>query len=78
MPKISVIIPVYNVEKYLTQCLESVIKQELEDIEIICVDNGAKPAEKEILSNYSKLDKRVQVIHFEQNQGYGKAINRNR
>lgn len=75
MPKISVIIPVYNVEKYLTQCLDSVIKQSFDDIEIICVDNGASSAEKEILLNYSKNDERVKLIHFEQNQGYGKAVN---
>ena len=49
MPKVSVIIPVYNVEKYLRECLDSVIHQTLHDIEIICVDDGATDRSFEIL-----------------------------
>lgn len=75
MPKISVIIPIYNVEKYLKKCLDSVINQTLKDIEIILVDNGANLAEKDIIKDYKKLDSRIIVIEFTNNLGYGKAIN---
>ena len=50
MPKISVIIPVYNVEKYLSQCLDSVISQTLTDIEIICINDGSTDNSGEILA----------------------------
>ena len=53
MPKISVIIPVYNSELYLEQCLDSVISQTLKDIEIICVDDGSTDNSFEILKNTS-------------------------
>ena len=49
MPKISVIIPVYNVEKYLCECLDSVINQTLQDIEIICINDGSKDGSLDIL-----------------------------
>ncbi len=49
MPKVSVIIPVYNVEKYLRECLDSVVNQTLKDIEIICVDDGSTDSSLEIL-----------------------------
>lgn len=75
MPDISVIIPVYNVEKYLRQCLDSVVKQTLHDIEIIIINNGASAAENEIITEYKQADNRIKVINFEQNQGYGKAVN---
>ena len=53
-PKVSVIIPVYNVEDYLRQCLDSVINQTLKDIEIICVDDGSTDKSLEILHEYEK------------------------
>ncbi len=74
MPKVSVIIPVYNVEKYLRQCLDSVVNQTLKDIEIICVDDGSTDYSSSILDEYAAKDKRIQVIHKE-NGGYGKAMN---
>ena len=64
-PKVSVIIPVYNVEAYLRQCLDSVIKQTLEEIEIICVDDGSTDNSLEILKEYAAKDKRITILKQE-------------
>ena len=56
MPKISVIVPVYNVEKYLRQCMDSILQQTLEDIEIICVDDGSTDSSGSILDQYAVLE----------------------
>lgn len=61
-PKVSVIIPVYNVEEYLRQCLDSVINQTLKEIEIICVDDGSTDNSLKILKEYAATDKRMTVI----------------
>ncbi len=74
MPKVSVIIPVYNVEKYLRECLDSVINQTLKDIEIICVDDGSTDSCPAILDEYAYKDNRIKVIHQE-NGGLGHARN---
>lgn len=74
MPKVSVIIPVYNVEKYLRQCMDSVIGQTLKDIEIICVNDGSTDNSGKILDEYAKKDKRIKVIH-QDNKGLGAARN---
>ena len=74
MPKVSVIIPVYNVEKYLSQCLDSALKQTLTDIEFICVNDGSIDKSGEILAAYAAKDRRIKVIN-QTNGGYGKAIN---
>ncbi len=74
MIKVSIIIPVCNVEIYLRECMESVINQTLQDIEIICVDDGSTDNCPTILEEYAKLDPRVIVIHQE-NAGYGRAMN---
>lgn len=54
MPKISVIIPVYNAEKYLNKTLESILKQSLKDIEVICVDDGSTDGSVEIIQSFIK------------------------
>lgn len=72
--KVSVIIPVYNVEKYLEQCLDSVINQTLKDIEIICVDDGSPDKCGAIIDKYASKDSRIVAIH-KQNGGYASAIN---
>lgn len=59
---VSVIIPVYNVEKYLPKCLESVINQTLKQIEIICVDDGSTDNSLNILNEYAEKDKRIKVL----------------
>lgn len=74
MPKVSILIPCYNVEKYLEKCLESVISQTLKDIEIICIDDGSKDDTGKLLDAYAQKDNRIKVIHKE-NGGYGKAMN---
>lgn len=63
IPKVSVIIPVYNAEKYLRNCLDSVVSQTLRDIEIICVDDGSTDNSLAILREYEKNDARVAVLH---------------
>ena len=62
-PKISVIIPVYNVEKFIRECLDSVVSQSMQDMEIICVDNGSTDSSGQILDEYAAKDSRFIVIH---------------
>ena len=61
-PKVSVIIPVYNAEKYLCECLDSVVNQTLRNIEIICVDDGSTDSSPEILREYKAKDRRFKII----------------
>ena len=75
MPKISVIIPVYNRELYLEQCLDSVISQTLKDIEIICVDDGSTDNSFEILKKFAQRDERIKLIRQE---NLGAAVARNK
>ena len=75
MPILSILIPVYNVEKYLAQCLESVINQTLSDIEIIVINDGSKDNSLNIIKDFAAKDKRIIVIDKE-NEGYGKSMNR--
>lgn len=75
MTKISVIIPVYNAQKYLARCLESVIEQTFQDIEIICINDKSKDNSSLILDEYSRKDKRIKVIENAQN--IGAALTRN-
>lgn len=74
MPKISVIIPIYNSEKYLEECLDSILNQTLKDIEIICVDDGSTDNSLTILENYAQRDKRIQIFS-QQNLHAGIARN---
>lgn len=74
-PLISVIIPVYNVEKYLHRCLDSVIAQTYQNLEIICVDDGSIDDSGNICDQYAVRDARIKVIHQE-NQGPSAARNR--
>ena len=73
-PKFSLIFPLYNVEKYLNRCLDSVIKQSLMDIEIICVDDGSTDDSFNIAKQYEKIDRRITVIKKE-NGGPSSARN---
>lgn len=62
---VSVIIPIYNVEKYLEECVESVLYQTYQDLEIILVDDGSPDGCGAICEEYAQKDKRVKVIHKE-------------
>ena len=73
-PKVSIIVPIYNVEKYLRQCLDSIVNQTLKDIEIILVDDGSTDSCPSICDEYASKDKRIIVIHKE-NKGLGAAYN---
>ena len=63
MPTVSVIIPVYNVEKYLRQCVESVVNQTYKDVEIILVDDGSKDSSGTLCDRLAQTDSRIKVIH---------------
>ena len=75
MVKVSVIIPVYNAEKYLKECLDSITKQTLTDIEIICINDGSTDNSLNILQEYKKYDDRFTIISQE-NQGQAVARNK--
>lgn len=69
MPKISVLIPVYNVEKYIKRCIDSIISQSFKDIEIICVNDASTDNSLEIIKDYQKKDNRIIIIDKKQNEG---------
>ena len=73
-PTVSVIVPVYNVEKYLNRCIESIRSQSLNSIEIILVDDGSTDDSPRICDDYLNLDYRIKVIH-KSNEGLGLARN---
>ena len=62
MPEVSIIVPVYNVEKYLPKCLESLLGQTFSDIEIICVNDGSTDGSGEILKLYAQRDSRIKIV----------------
>lgn len=74
MPKVSLIVPVYKVENYINQCLDSLINQTLKDIEIILIDDGSPDNSGKICDEYSRNDHRIKVIHKE-NGGVSAARN---
>jgi len=74
-PKISVLMSVYNGKPYLSSAVESIIKQTFEDFEFIIVDDGSVDGSSELLDNYAKQDRRIKVIH-QDNQGLTKSLNR--
>ena len=75
MPKISLIIPVYNVEKYIDSCLQSCINQTLKDIEIICIDDFSTDSSLKIIKNFADNDNRICIINHESNLKLGAARN---
>lgn len=72
MPLISIIVPVYNVEKYLPQCIDSLLSQTLKDIEIILVNDGSTDSSLKICNQYAEKDQRITIIS-KKNEGLGKA-----
>ena len=74
MSKVSIIVPVYNVEKYLRKCIDSLINQTLNDIEIICINDGSTDKSLEILKEYKNRDSRIILLNQENS---GQSIARN-
>lgn len=76
MSKISIIVPCYNVEKYLSECLQSLVSQTLSDIEIICVDDCSSDGTAEIIKEFSEKDTRIKTVFNEKNLGVSESRNR--
>ena len=74
IPKVSVVVPIYGVEKYLRQCVDSILAQTLRDIEVILVDDGSPDGCPAIIDEYATKDSRIVAVHQE-NGGYGRAVN---
>lgn len=74
MPKVSVVVPVFNVQKYLRECLDSILQQTFTDIEILCGDGGSTDGSLEILQEYAQKDARIKVI-CKEGSGYGQSVN---
>ncbi len=74
MPKLSIIIPVYNVEKYVSNCLESILNQPFKDLEVICVNDGSSDKSLSVLQEYKNRDERIIIID-KKNEGSGVARN---
>ena len=75
MPKISIIVPIYNVENYLRQGLDSLINQTFKDIEIICINDCSPDNSLSILKEYTQKDSRIKIIDLKENKGQGNARN---
>lgn len=63
MPKISIIVPIYNADKYLSRCIESVLAQSFRNFELLLVDDGSTDKSGDICKKYAKQDHRIQVYH---------------
>ena len=75
MPQVSVLTAVYNSEKYLRTCLDSLLAQTLSDAEFICIDDGSTDSSLSILQAYAQKDSRFRILHFEENRGMAIARN---
>ena len=74
MVKVSIIVPTYNVEQYLAECMDSITGQTLRELEIICVNDGSTDGSLNILKKYAAADDRIIIID-KKNEGYGRAMN---
>ena len=74
-PLVTIVIPVFNVEKYISQCLESVLAQSYENLEVICIDDCGSDSSVDILSGYIQADRRIRLIKHNKNLGLGPARN---
>lgn len=75
MAKISVIVPIYNSEKTLRKCLDSILSQTLDDIEVLCIDDESKDNSRSIVDEYAQNDSRIIPIHLSGKGSYGRAVN---
>ena len=74
MPKISIIVPVYKAEQYISRCIDSILAQTFTDWELLLVDDGSPDRSGEICDEYAKKDKRIRVFHKE-NEGVSSVGN---
>ena len=74
-PKISILVPVFNAQDYLRECLDSLVNQTLRDIEVLCIDDGSTDSSPAIMAEYAARDSRVRII-TKSNSGYGDSMNR--
>lgn len=74
-PKVSVLVPTYNTERYLPQCLDSLVGQTLSDIQIVCINDGSTDSSLDIMRDYQARDGRIVIID-KPNSGYGDSMNR--
>ena len=74
-PTVSVLVPVYNTERYLSQCMDALCSQSLHDLEIIAINDGSTDSSLEILKGYAERDTRIRIID-KPNSGYGASLNR--
>jgi glycosyltransferase involved in cell wall biosynthesis len=74
MPLVSIIVPVYNVEKYISNCIDSILKQTLDDFELILIIDGSKDQSAEICENYIRNDERIKIF-YQENKGVSAARN---
>lgn len=74
-PKVSLLVPICNVERYLRECLDSAVTQSLKDIEIVCINDGSTDSSPDIIREYMARDERVKMID-KANSGYGDSMNR--
>jgi glycosyltransferase involved in cell wall biosynthesis len=75
MPAISVVIPIYDVEPYVQQCLQSIVTQTFQDIEVLCINDCSIDGSMQIVKEYAKKDNRIKIIDFKINKGPGAARN---
>ena len=75
MPKVSIVIPIFNTEKYLKECLNSVKEQTLKDIEVICINDGSTDTSEKIIEEFCTNDPRFKLIN-QKNKGQSTARNR--
>lgn len=73
-PKVSILVPIYNVESYLAQCLQSLVDQSLPDLEILCINDGSTDGSLRIAQEFADNDLRIRIIN-KQNTGYGDSMN---
>ncbi|MBQ4115316.1 glycosyltransferase family 2 protein [bacterium] len=74
-PKFSIILPIYNVEKYLAQCLSSILNQTVEDFELLCINDASTDSSMDIVNRYAEFDTRIKIINHPENKGLGAARN---
>ena len=74
--RVTVLVYIHNSENYLMDCLKSLSNQILDDMEIVCINDGSTDSSADILDNFAKKESRMRVINLKQSAGYGRVLNR--